>query len=136
MEEQVVDIQTFQPFMGLGVGAIIFIIVAYVFLAYCLARIAVRTGMPFGSSFVWALIPIANVFLILKIAGKPMWWFILCLIPIVNFVITIIVWMAISERLGRPGWWGILIALVPVVNIVLFLILAFESRPVQAQACA
>ena len=107
---------------------IAFIVVMYVFFAFCMARMAVKTGMPFGSSFVWALIPIANIFLLLKIGGKPMWWFILLLIPIVNLVISILMWMGISERLGKPGWWGIIIGLVPVVNIIFFLILAFGEK--------
>lgn len=127
-EQAVMDMQMQQMGSGIGIGMIIFMVAVYVFFAYCLARIAVKTDMPMKEAFIWAVIPIANIFLMLKIAGKPMWWFVLMLIPIVNFVISIIVWMAICERLGRPGWWGILIALVPVVNIVMFLILAFEGK--------
>jgi len=131
MEEQItMQMETVQPGLGFSVGMIIFLLVVYVFFAYCLARLAVKTDMPMGKAFIWALIPIANIFLILKIADKPMWWFILLLIPIVNFVISIIMWMAISERLGRPGWWGIVIAIVPVVNLIFFLILAFEEKRV------
>lgn len=116
----------------LGVGMIIFWIVLLVFFAYCLARIAKNLGMPFGSSFVWALIPIANIFLIIKMSGKPMWWFILFLIPIVNIVISVLIWMALAEKLGKPGWWGIMIGIVPVANIIFFLMLAFgkPSQPV------
>lgn len=113
---------------GMGIGSIIFLLVLYVFFAYCLAELAKRLGMPFGKAFIWALIPIANIFLILKLAEKPMWWFILMLIPIVNFVIAILVWMAIAERRGRPAWWGVVIAIVPIVNLVLFLILCFGGE--------
>ncbi|MBT3181472.1 MAG: hypothetical protein HN337_03070 [Deltaproteobacteria bacterium] len=130
-EQAVMDIQTqMQQGMGagIGIGMILFMIVVYLFFSYCLARLAVKTGMTMGNAFIWAVIPIANIFLMMKIAGKPMWWIILMLIPIVNFVIAILVWMAIAERMGRPGWWGILIALVPVVNLILFMILAFEAE--------
>jgi hypothetical protein len=120
---------------GMGIGMIIAMLVMYLFLAYCIARIAVKCGMPFGKSFIWALIPIANIFLFLKLGEKPMWWFILLLIPVVNLVITILVWISLVERLGKPAWWGVVIALVPIVNVILFLILVFEKgklRPATA----
>ncbi|MFH1830695.1 MAG: DUF5684 domain-containing protein [Pseudomonadota bacterium] len=112
---------------GMGVGMIIVMLVIYVFWAYCLARIAVKTGMPLGKSFIWALIPIANFFLILKLGAKPMWWFVLLLIPIVNVVMMILIWIGIVEKLGKPAWWGVCIAIVPILNLILFLMLAFEK---------
>ncbi len=132
MGEQVVveqlKIQDIPPGVaGMSMGMIILMVVAYVFWAYCIARIGKKLGMPLGSTFIWALIPIANFFLLLKMAAKPMWWFILLLIPIVNFVIMILMWIGIVERLGKPTWWGVCIALVPVLNLILFLMLAFEK---------
>lgn len=129
MEEEVIVTQIEQmPSVGVGIGMIIVWLAIYVFFAFCLARLAVKRGMPFGSSFIWAIIPIANVFLFLKIAAKPMWWFILFLIPIVNIVIAILAWMSICEQLGKPGWWGIMIGLVPVANIIFFLMLVFGKE--------
>ena len=124
---------------GMGIGAIIVWLVVYLFFAYCLAMIAKKTGRPFGNSFIMAIIPIANIILILQIAGKPWWWLFLFLIPIVNLVISIIVWMAIAEARGKPGWWGILLVLVPIVNVIMFLILAFGkegSKPTPTPAAA
>lgn len=138
MNEEIVvtQMQEMPPVaQGMGIGMIIVMLVVYVFWAYCMARIAVRLGMPMGKAFIWAIIPIANVFLLLKLAAKPMWWFILFLIPIVNLVMMILVWMSLCERLGKPSWWGVVIALVPIVNIIMFLILAFEKgqpRPAMA----
>ena len=135
MNETVMQMQMQQAAAGMGMGMIIGYIVVYLFCVYCLARLATKFGMPMGSSFVWALIPIANVFLILKLSTKPMWWFILMLIPIANIVVSILVWMAIAERLGKPGWWGIMIGIVPIANIVFFLMLVFgETKMVQARA--
>ncbi len=133
MGEEIVITQTQQmqemPPMaaGMGVGMMIVMLVIYVFWAYCMARIAVKLGMPFGKSFIWAIIPIANVFLILKLGEKPMWWFILLLIPIVNLIMMILIWIGIVERLGKPAWWGVCIAIVPILNLILFLMLAFEK---------
>lgn len=130
MEEEIIVKTQEMPQVGagVGIGMIIFWLVLYVFFAYCLARLAKKQGMPFGSSFVWALIPIANIFLILKLSGKPYWWFILLLIPIVNIVMSVLIWMAICEKMGKPGWWGIMIALIPIANIVFFLMLVFGKE--------
>lgn len=129
MEEQM-TMEFQQPAMtaGIGIGVIIAWLVFYVFFAFCLANLAKRLGVPFGKAFVWAIIPIANLFLIIKLAEKPMWWFILFFVPIANLVVIILMWMAIAERRGKPGWWGVLIALVPIVNIILFLILCFGKE--------
>ena len=128
MEEQVMQMQMQQMGAGVVVGMIIFWVVFYVFFAFVLAKIANKLGMPLRKAFIWALIPIANIFLFLKIAAKPTWWFILFLIPIANIVAGILAWMAIAERRGKPGWWGILIVLLPFVNIILILILAFGKE--------
>jgi hypothetical protein len=102
---------------ALGAFMFVFFLIAlalYVYTALALMTIAKKTNTPNG----WlAWIPIANVFLMLNIAKKPLWWFILCLIPLVNIVIFIIVWMAIAEARGKPSWWGILM-IVPFVNLI------------------
>jgi Family of unknown function (DUF5684) len=64
--------------------------------------------------------------LMLNIAKKPLWWIVLFLIPIVNIVIFVMVWMAVAEARGKPSWWGIL-AIVPVVNIVVPGVLAWAD---------
>ncbi len=124
-EEMVMKMQVDQVPAGVSAGMIIFWVVFYLFFAYCIARLAKKFGMPIGKAFVWAVIPIANVFLLLKLAAKPYWWFVLLLIPIVNIVITVLIWMSICERMSKPGWWGIMIGLVPFANIVFFLMLVF-----------
>ncbi len=73
-----------------------------------------------------AWIPIANLVLMLNIAKKPMWWFILFLVPIVNIVIAIMVWMAVAEARGKPSWWGIL-TIVPVANLIVPGVLAWSD---------
>ncbi len=64
-----------------------------------------------------AWIPIANLVLWAKIARKPAWWGILCIVPVVNLVFMALVWMAIAEARNKPSWWGIL-AIVPVVGLI------------------
>ncbi len=87
---------------------------AYIYVSLALQTIATKTATPNG----WlAWIPIANIFLMLSIAKKPMWWFVLCLIPLVNIVILIMIWMGVAEARHKPNWWGILM-IVPIANLI------------------
>ena len=89
-------------------------LVGYVYIALALQTIATKTSTP-NEWLAW--IPIANIFLMLAIAKKPMWWFLLFLIPLVNIAIAIVVWMGIAEARQKPNWWGILM-IVPIANLV------------------
>jgi Family of unknown function (DUF5684) len=92
----------------------VFALATYVYVALALSTIAEKTNTENG----WlAWIPIANVILMLNIARKPIWWIVLCLIPLVNIVIFIILWMGIAEARNKPSWWGVLM-LVPVVSLI------------------
>jgi len=120
------QVQQLQPAMaaGLGVGILIVYVVAWVFFAFCMAKIGEKMGQPFKTGLIMSLIPIANIIFLLQLAAKPIWWIILFLIPIVNLVIIIMVWMAIAEKRGKPKWWGVLM-MVPIANFVVLLVLAF-----------
>ncbi len=83
-------------------------------------KVFVKAGQP-GWGFI---IPIYNLYLWLKIAGRPGWWLILCLIPLVNFVILIIVCLDIAKVFGKGAGFGILLLL---LSIVALPILAFGS---------
>ena len=93
---------------------LVFCAAMYIYVALALQTIATKTATPNG----WlAWIPIVNIFLMLQVAKKPMWWFILFLIPLVNIIFMIMVWMAVAEARGKPNWWGILM-IVPMANLV------------------
>jgi hypothetical protein len=99
---------------GLLFVFLIFAAAMYVYVALALQTIAQKTGT---ENAWWAWVPIINVVLMLNIAKKPVWWLILFLIPLVNLIIIIIVWMAIAEARGKPSWWGILF-IVPVAQLI------------------
>lgn len=86
----------------------------YIYMALALQTIAQKTN----TDNAWlAWIPIANIVLLLNIAGKPVWWIILFLIPIVNIVIGVLAWMGVAEARQKPNWWGILM-IIPFVNLI------------------
>ena len=104
------------------IGAWLFVaLVAYVFSAICLMKIAEKTGTPNGW---WAWVPILNVLLMISIAGKPMWWILLMLIPLVNIVIAIIVLAGMCTARGKSPLLVIGL-LIPVVNFLVLGYLAF-----------
>ena len=108
----------FSSFFALIIG-----VAFYVWFALCLYMIAKKTNTP-NEWLAW--IPIANFYLMCKIAGKPGWWMVFFFIPIVNIVFITIVWWAICEARHKPGWLA-LIMLIPGANLVIPGILAFAD---------
>lgn len=49
------------------------------------------------------IIPIYNLYIYLKIGGKPGWWILLWFIPVVNIVIAILALNAFLKAYGRDG---------------------------------
>jgi hypothetical protein len=77
----------------------------YVYTALAVQTIAEKTN----TENPWlAWIPIANIILLLNIAKKPIWWIVPFLIPLVNIVFIIMVWMGVAEARNQPSWWGLL----------------------------
>ncbi len=75
-----------------------------------------------------AIIPIYNMVVLLRIAGKPEWWVILMLIPFVNLVIGILVAIALAEKFGQGGGFAVGLILLP---FVFYPLLAFGSAEYQ-----
>ncbi len=107
---------------GSYIGVVGLAALAYVYYSVCLMAIAQKTGTENG----WmAWVPILNLLLMVRIAGRPGWWLLLFFIPLLNIVIAAIVWMDIAVARHKPGWWGILI-LVPFLNALVPGYLAFS----------
>jgi uncharacterized membrane protein YhaH (DUF805 family) len=53
-----------------------------------------------------SIIPIYNTYVMFQIAGRPGWWFLLLLIPIVNFVVSIILALDMAKAFGKSGAFG------------------------------
>ena len=78
-----------------------------------------------------ALIPIYNIMVLLKIAGKPMWWVILMLIPFVNIVVLIIAIVGLARNFGKGAGFALgLVFLAPIC----YPILAWGDAQYQPQA--
>lgn len=95
----------------------------YIYSSLCLHKIANKTNTPFGW-FAW--LPILSIFLMLMIANKSFWWLILLLIPLINFICLIIIWMEIAKIRNKPSWLGLLMML-PFANFFIIGYLAFSG---------
>ena len=93
-------------------GAYLIVVLAIaVFLIACQWKIYSKAGKP-G----WAcLVPIYNIVVLLEIVNKPVWWILLMLIPIVNFVIAIIIIIELAKAFGKDGGFAVGLLLLPIV---------------------
>jgi uncharacterized protein DUF5684 len=85
------------PSTGLSSTVWIVAVAAMVFYIASMWKIYAKAGQPGWA----AIIPIYNVIVLHQIVGKPLWWVLLYLVPIVNIVIGIIVTHALSLSFGK-----------------------------------
>jgi uncharacterized membrane protein YoaK (UPF0700 family) len=109
-------------------GAIIIVI----YLALIIAIIAGfwKTFEKAGQPGWAAIVPIYNVIVLIKISGRPLWWIVLFLIPIVSIVAAIIISIDVAKNFGKGTGFGIGLAL---LGFIFYPILGFgdaEYNPV------
>jgi hypothetical protein len=77
----------------------------------------------------WAcLIPIYSTLVLLEIVGKPWWYLLLMLIPVVNIVIWIMISLDVARAFGKGSGFGIGLIFLP---IIFYPILAFGDAKYQ-----
>lgn len=54
-----------------------------------------------------AIVPFFNLIVVLQIIGRPVWWILLCLIPLVNFVIALIIMIDLAKSFGQGAGFGL-----------------------------
>ncbi len=110
------DLQKALADQGPGVGTYIFAIVVSVVMIAAMWKVFTKAGKPGWAS----IIPIYNIIVLLSIAGKPTWWIVLFLIPFVNFIIAILVYVALAGKFGKGGGFAVgLVLLSPIFIAIL-----------------
>ncbi|MGD9606177.1 MAG: DUF5684 domain-containing protein [Leucobacter sp.] len=99
----------------------IFGIIWYVIVAIALWRIFSKAGYP----GILAIIPIVNIFILVKVAGYSAWMTLLYIIPIVNIVFSIFVAIRLGQRFGKGGAFSFF--LLWLFSVIGYLILGFGS---------
>jgi len=115
--------------MTMAGGAVLLTLVfpiafAVAFSAFMWWKMFSKAGQPGWAS----IIPIYNVIVLLQIAGKPVWWILLCMIPLVQIVPLIIMNIEIAAKFGKDGGFAVGLTLLP---FIFFPILGFGSATYQ-----
>lgn len=105
-------------FEALGAGYIIFILAIAVFYLVCYWKVFTKAGQPGWA----ALVPIYNIVVLMQIVGRPVWWVILMLIPCVNIIIALLVYLDLARVFGKGAGFGVGLFL---LGIIFLPILAF-----------
>jgi Family of unknown function (DUF5684) len=98
--------------VGIWIGAVVYIAVV-VFEIAALWQVFVK-----ASEKGWkAIIPIWNTLIVLKISGRPFWWIILFIIPIVNFIVYIIVYYNLAKSFAKSTGFAVGLIILPFIFI-------------------
>jgi hypothetical protein len=88
---------------GIGIVGTIIYLAFIVFAVVVMWKVFVKAGQPGWA----AIIPIYNIYVWLKVAGRPGWWLILMLIPFVNVIMALIVSMDIAKSFAKDSVFGV-----------------------------
>src|SRR5262245_26758047 len=80
-----------------GLGFAVFMFAFFVLMIVSVWKVFTKAGKPGWA----AIVPIYNIIVMLEIVGKPLWWIVLFLIPLVNFIAGILVSIALAEKFGK-----------------------------------
>lgn len=69
-----------------------------------------------------SLIPIYNLFVLLKIAGCPGWWLLMFFLPVVNIYFMVVMHIRLAEKFGKSPLFGFALCF---LGFIFFPILAF-----------
>ncbi len=113
---------------GLGVIMLVYLAILVV-LIIGMWKTFSKAGQPGWA----AIIPIYNIIVWLQISGRPIWWIILLLIPIVSIVIFVIICIDLAKSFGKGTGFGIGIFF---LGFIFIPILGFGSATYQGPAAA
>ena len=92
-----------EKYHAIGSMALLVILALGVFMIASMWKVFEKAGEPGWAS----IIPIYNAIVLLRVAGKPFWWLILMMIPLVNFAVMIVLGVALAERFGKGVGFGL-----------------------------
>jgi hypothetical protein len=112
---------------GMGAAGVIVLLFELAILGLFIAsmwKIFTKAGQPGWA----AIIPFYNLYVLLKVSGKPGWWLLLFFIPLVNIVIAVLTYLGLAESFGKGVGFGIGLLL---LGIIFFPVLAWGDATYQ-----
>ena len=107
----------------LGIVPLLVALAIYVFFSYCLVTLAKKLG---DARAWWGWVPVLQVFMMIRLAGLSYWWFLALLVPVVNIIVAIWIWIRIAQKRSKPGWVGALM-IIPGLDLFVLAYLAFSN---------
>jgi uncharacterized protein DUF5684 len=98
--------------------------VVIVFQVAAIWKVFEKAGQPGWA----AIIPIYNGIVMLQIAGRPIWWILLYLIPVVNIIVAIMVLVDFAKSFGKGVGFALGLIFLP---IIFFPVLAWGDAQYQ-----
>ena len=96
--------------VAIGVGVVVYVAVI-VFEIAALWHVFTK-----ASERGWkAIIPIWNTLIVLKISGRPWWWIILFLIPLVNIVVYIVLYYSLAKSFAKGIGFAVGLIILPLI---------------------
>ena len=108
----------------LGMGTLLPFLLLLVLLIASFWKVFTKAGEAGWQS----IIPLYNMFILVKISGKPWWWFLLMFIPVVGIIVLILVQMALAARFNRGPLFGLGLAF---LGFIFYPVLAFDKSSYQ-----
>jgi hypothetical protein len=96
---------------------LVVIIASYAIGAFLLGRLFKKAGIPQWTAWV----PIYNTWKLLEMGGQQGFWAVLALIPVLNIVSIIFMYIAmyeIGKKLGKEGWFVLIAIFIPIVWLI------------------
>jgi len=84
-------------------GFLLFMLAVMVVMIAGMWKVFTKAGQPGWA----AIVPIYNLIVVLQIIGRPLWWIVLCLIPLVNIVITLLIMIDLAKSFGQGAGFGL-----------------------------
>src|ERR1700733_9034288 len=81
-------------FVGLAVGLL---------MISAMWKVFTKAGQPGWG----VLVPVYNIMIMLKLTGKPAWWLALLFVPLANFVVMIMIVLALAKSFGKSTGFGL-----------------------------
>ena len=112
-----------------GVFALVWLAIIVVFLI-SLWRLFVKAGKPGWA----AIVPIYNQIVMLEIAGRPVWWFLIAMfVPFFGWWVQIVWFIDFAKSYGKSTGYGVFVALLPLIAVP---VLAFSKTAYVGPAAA
>ena len=109
---------------GMSTTVVIVWCAVIVLLIAAMWKVFTKAGKPGWA----AIIPIYNYIVLLQIAGKPVWWIFLFLVPLANLVVLILMYAGVAKNFGKGT--GFALGLI-FLSFIFFPILAWGSAQYQ-----